>query len=54
MASLCLRLAILALALALSVKAQPNNTVGQGIISVQNGVFVDAACREFQFSGGNV
>ena len=48
---LCLAGAVLAVAL--PVNAQ-NNTAGQGIITVQDGKFVDAGCREYQFSGGNV
>ncbi|KAL3133352.1 hypothetical protein ABBQ38_007225 [Trebouxia sp. C0009 RCD-2024] len=48
---LCLAAAVLALEL--PVRGQ-NNTVGQGIITVQDGKFGDAGCREFQFSGGNV
>lgn len=48
---LCLAAAVLALGL--PVRGQ-NNTAGQGIITVQDGKFVDAGCREFQFSGGNV
>lgn len=34
--------------------AAQSNTTGQGIITVQNGIFVDAGCREYQFAGGNV
>lgn len=46
-------LAATVLAVASWVEAQ-NNTAGQGIITVQDGRFVDANCREYQFSGGNV
>ncbi len=42
-----------ALAAAAAVNAQ-NNTVGQGIITVQNAKFVDSGCREYQFAGGYV
>ena len=45
-------LAVLSLAVALVAEAQ--NTTGKGIITVQNAKFVDNACREFQFAGGNV
>ena len=48
-----LSLAALFLAIAVAATAQ-NNTIGQGIITVQGGKFVDAGCREFQFAGGNV
>ena len=48
---LCFAAAVLAVAS--SVEAQ-NDTAGQGIITVQDGKFVDAGCREYQFSGGNV
>jgi len=46
-------LAALALAVAWVAEAQ-NTTAGSGIITVQNAKFVDNACREFQFAGGNV
>ena len=48
-----LSVAALFLAIAMGASAQ-NTTLGQGIITVQGGVFVDAGCREFQFAGGNV
>lgn len=41
------------LTVALTVSAQ-TNAVGQGIITVLNGKFVDANCREYQFAGANV
>ena len=46
-------LAALSLAVASAAEAQ-NITAGKGIITVQNAKFVDNACREFQFAGGNV
>ena len=44
---------LLLLSAVLTVSGQ-TTAVGQGIITVQNGKFVDANCREYQFAGGNV
>ena len=37
----------------LTVSAQ-TSAVGQGIVTVLDGNFVDANCREFRFAGANV
>ena len=44
----------LLLALTVAAVSAQNNSIGQGIIVVQQGKFVDANCREYQFAGGNV